>query len=148
MYNPIYTMMILMIALVILLGVQMYRVMPKDDDARLNLLITRYLDNSESLSTEELKDLHKLVNGKVVNIRMMRGASLVNSYIYDKVLITTIYYDGRFISAEPNVSSEFFIDLLSELRSMRVEHQSDRIVVKYCKYDDMVVGSYGRVEYR
>ena len=148
MYNPIYTMMILMIALVILLGVQMYRVIPKDDQVRLSILITRYLDNSESLSTEELKDLHKLVNGRVVNIRMIRGVSLVNSYIYDKVLITTIYYDGRFISAEPNVSSEFFIDLLTELRLMKSEHQSDRIIVKYCKYDDMVAGSYGRVKYR
>lgn len=146
MYNPVYTMIILMIALVILLGVQMYRVMPKDDETRLSLLITRYLDNSESLSTEELKDLHKLVNGRVVNIRMMRGASLVNSYIYDKVLITTVYYDGRVVSAEPNVSSEFFIDLLSELRSMKVEHQSDHVIVKYCKYDDIVVRSYGRVE--
>lgn len=147
MYNPIYTMIILMIA-VILIGIKMYQLRPKDDETRLSLLITRYLDNSESLSTQELEDLHKLINGKVVNIRMMRGASLVNSYLYDKVLITTIYYDGRFISAEPNISSVFFIDLLSELRFMRLEHQSDRIVVKYCKYDDMVEGSYGRVKHK
>ena len=147
MYNPIYTMIILMIA-VILIGIKMYQLRPKGDEDRLSLLITRYLDNSESLSTQELEDLHKLVNGKVVNIRMMRGASLINSYLYDKILITTIYYDGRFISAEPNVSSEFFIDLLSELRFMRLEHQSDRIVVKYCKYDDMVEGSYGRVKHK
>ena len=133
---------------VILIGIKMYQLRPKGDEDRLSLLITRYLDNSESLSTQELEDLHKLVNGKVVNIRMMRGASLINSYLYDKILITTIYYDGRFISTEPNVSSEFFIDLLSELRLMRFEHQSDRIVVKYCKYDDMVEGSYGRVKHK
>lgn len=147
MYNPIYIMIILMIA-VILIGIKMYQLRPKGDEDRLSLLITKYLNDSDSLTTHELEDLHKLVNGKVVNIRMMRGSSLVNSYIYDKVLITTIYYDGRFISAEPNISSVFLIDLLSELRLMRFEHQSDRIVVKYCKYDDMVEGSYGRVKHK
>ena len=146
MYNPIYTMIILVIALIILLGVQMYRVMPKDDETKLSLLIARYLDDPDSLSTQDFSELRSLINGKVVNIRMTRGFSLINAYIYDKVLITTVYYDGRVVSAEPILGGVCLSDLLTELRLMKSEHQSDDVIVKYCTYDEMVEGSDGRVK--
>lgn len=146
MYNPIYTMIILVIALIILLGVQMYRVMPKDDETKLSLLIARYLDDPDSLSTQDFSELRSLINGKVVNVRMTRGFSLINTYIYDKVLITTVYYDGRVVSAEPILGGVCLSDLLTELRLMKSEHQSDDVIVKYCTYDEMVEGSDGRVK--
>ena len=146
MYNPIYTMIILVIALIILLGVQMYRVMPKDDETKLSLLIARYLDDPDSLSTQDFSELRSLINGRIVNIRMMRGVSLINAYIYDKVLITTVYYDGRVVSAEPILGGVCLSDLLTELRLMKSEHQSDDVMVKYCTYDEMVEGSDGRVK--
>ena len=146
MYNPIYTMIILMIALIILLGVQMYRVMPKDDETKLSLLIACYLDDPDSLSTQDFSELRSLINGRIVNIRMMRGVSLINAYIYDKVLITTVYYNGRVVSAEPILDSVYLSDLLTELRLMKSEHQSDDVIVKYCTYDEMVEGSDGRVK--
>lgn len=148
MYNPIYTMIILVIALIILLGVQMYRVMPKDDESKLSLLIARYLDDPDSLSTQDFSELRSLINGRIVNIRMMRGVSLINAYIYDKVLITTVYYDGRVVSVEPMLDSVYLSDLLTELRLMKSEHQSDDVIVKYCTYDEMVEGSDGRVKRR
>lgn len=148
MYNPIYTMIILVIALIILLGVQMYRVMPKDDETKLSLLIARYLDDPDSLSTQDFSELRSLINGRIVNIRMMRGVSLINAYIYDKVLITTVYYNGRVVSAEPILDSVYLSDLLTELRLMKSEHQSDDVIVKYCTYDEMVEGSDGRVKRR
>lgn len=148
MYNPIYTMIILVIALIILLGVQMYRVMPKDDETKLSLLIARYLDDPDSLSTQDFSELRSLINGKVVNVRMTRGFSLINTYIYDKVLITTVYYDGRVVSAEPMLDSVFLSDLLTELRLMKSEHQSDDVIVKYCTYNEMVEGSNGRVKHK
>lgn len=148
MYNPIYTMIILMIALIILLGVQMYQVRPKDDETRLSLLVTRYLDDPDSLSTQDFSELRSLINGRIVNIRMMRGVSLINAYIYDKVLITTVYYDGRVVSAEPVLDSVYLSDLLTELRLMKSEHQSDDVIVKYCTYDEMVEGSNGRVKHK
>ena len=146
MYNPIYTMIILVIALIILLGVQMYRVMPKDDETKLSLLIARYLDDPDSLSTQDFSELRSLINGRIVNIRMMRGVSLINAYIYDKVLITTVYYNGRVVSAEPILGGVCLSDLLTELRLMKSEHQSDDVIVKYCTYDEMVEGSDGRVK--
>lgn len=148
MYNPIYTMIILVIALIILLGVQMYRAMPKDDETKLSLLIARYLDDPDSLSTQDFSELRSLINGRIVNIRMMRGVSLINAYIYDKVLITTVYYNGRVVSAEPILDSVYLSDLLTELRLMKSEHQSDDVIVKYCTYDEMVEGSDGRVKRR
>lgn len=146
MYNPIYTMIILMIALLILLGVQMYQVRPKDDETKLSLLIACYLDDPDSLSTQDFSELRSLINGKVVNVRMTRGFSLINTYIYDKVLITTVYYDGRVVSAEPILGGVCLSDLLTELRLMKSEHQSDDVIVKYCTYDEMVEGSDGRVK--
>lgn len=132
----------------ILIGLKTHQDKSKNDVFRLGHLIARYLDDPDSLSTQDFSELRSLINGRIVNIRMTRGFSLINAYIYDKVLITTVYYDGRVVSAEPMLSSVYLSDLLTELRLMKSEHQSDDVIVKYCTYDEMVEGSNGRVEYK